>query len=131
MRKHRRRSENGHGKAEANGGLTQQQDLDRLVFASISFPVELFIDSIGPLLRLLLRPQPVLLVVVRFVWRGGEDVGERIIQGGPLGGEHPRRRPGCLEEGGWREERLIGNGTGDRGPIKHSRNIRNGDANRR
>ena len=63
--------------------LTQQQDLDRLgVFASDPLLVDLFIYSVRPLLCFLLGSDPVLLVVLGFVGRWDEEVGERVVRGG-------------------------------------------------
>jgi len=70
--------------------LTQQQNLDRLgVLTSVSLLIDLLVYSVGPLLCLLFSSDPVLFLVLGFIERGSEDVGERIVRGGPWSGEHP------------------------------------------
>lgn len=73
------------------GRLTQEQDLDRPgVLTGEFFLVKFVVDSVGPLLCPLLRPYPVLPLVVGFVGGRSEDVSERIVCEGARSGGHPQ-----------------------------------------
>ena len=121
-----------------SGRLTQQKNLDWLVFSSISLFVDLLVYSVRPLLCLLLRPESVLLVMLGFVRGRSKDVSERVVVGGPGSGEHSSTTTGRAEgrwlkgkkkSRRWKGEReLTGNGNGGLRPNKHSEV---GDANRR
>jgi len=63
--------------------------------------VDLLVYSVGPLLCVLLRPEPVLLVMLGFVGGRSEDVSERVVVGGgPGSGEHSWTTAGRAE-GRW------------------------------
>lgn len=58
-----------------NSGLTQEQYFDRPGVLMCDFlPVDFLVDSVGPLLCLVLRPYPVLPLKLGFVGGRSEDV---------------------------------------------------------